>query len=87
MKSDIHQQLLSIRRILNAILGVLLLSFGFAHTPVAKSEFGANIAVAALITGILIIVVGIISMVFRFIIALARNADKERPSSAKGSEF
>ena len=87
MKSDIHLQLLSIRRILNAILGVLLLSFGFAHTPVAKSEFGANIAVAALITGILVIAVGIISMAFRFIIALARNADKEHSSSAKGAEF
>ena len=77
MKEGSHAQLESIRRGIWAILGVLLLMFGFDHTPIKGSELGGVIAMLGLVAGILVIAFTVGSLVFRFLMKLKRIADAE----------
>jgi hypothetical protein len=78
MKEESSAHLESIRRGIWAILGVLLLIFGFDHTPVGRSELGAVIAILGLATGILMITYAIGAMAFRFLIKLKEMADDDK---------
>lgn len=77
MKTDHNAQLGSIRRVLWLILGVLLLMFGYDHTPIGKSEQGALMPILALVTGVGIILLIVGRMVFRFLMGLKNIADGE----------
>lgn len=77
MKKEGDAQLASIRRGLWSILGVLLLMFGFDHTPIGDSRPGALIAILGLVTGILLIAFVVGATVFRFLMRLKEMADGE----------
>jgi ABC-type arginine transport system permease subunit len=78
MKEESNAQLESIRRGVWAILGVLLLMFGFDNTPIRRSELGDMIAMIGLVAGILMISFALGAMVFRFLVALKQIADGEK---------
>jgi cytochrome b561 len=75
MKTDHNAQLGSIRRVLWLILGVLLLMFGYDHTPIGKAEQGALLPILALMFGIGIILLIVGRMVLRFLMGLKNIAD------------
>ena len=77
MKTDHNAQLSSIRRVLWLILGVLLLMFGYDHTPFGKIEQSALFALLGLIAGFGIIVSVVGRMIFRFLMSLKEMADGE----------
>jgi hypothetical protein len=80
MKAEHNTQLESILRVLWLILGVLLLLFGYDHTPFGKSEQGALFAVVGLISGIGIFVFIVGRMIFGFLKALKEMADGQDES-------
>ena len=77
MKEAGNTQLESIRRLLRAILGVLLLMFGYDHTPFRNTEAGALIAIIALVAGVSMFVFAIVTTVYRFLITFKVMADGE----------
>lgn len=78
MKEEGNAHLASIRKGIWAILAVLLLMFGYDHTPVGRSELGAVIAVVGFVTGILMITFAIGAIVFRFLLKLKKMADDDK---------
>jgi hypothetical protein len=80
MKDNSDAHLLSIRRGIWAILGVLLLFLGHDHTSVRDTEVGSAIQIIALITGIIIIAYAIGAIVCRFLVTLMKAANSENKS-------
>jgi hypothetical protein len=84
MKKESDAKLDSIQRTLRAILGVLLLMFGYDHTPIGKSEVGASLAIIGLMVGLLIITGTLLGMVFRALDNLRKATDGDENESPDG---